>query len=159
MKRMIWGGERAPEINHAIAHFVMERVPACAGGWERFTSMGIVNDDVLVAGVIYHNYCPLAQVIELSGASDDRRWLNRFILQAIYHYPWDELQCQAVVHRVPDDDQQHRWLPLLGGVRYRIPRLRGRNAAENIYVITREAWMNNKFNKEKVNGKASTKTA
>jgi hypothetical protein len=32
-----------------------------------------------------------------------------------------------------------------GAERYRIPRLRGDNAAENIFITTRETWAANKF--------------
>ncbi|AGA64767.1 hypothetical protein B488_07750 [Liberibacter crescens BT-1] len=148
--KIIWGGAGAPEINAAIERFVKQRIPGCSGGWDRFTSMGVVHDNALIAGIIYHNYCPDAQVIELSGAADHKIWLNRHVLREMYRYPLEELKCQAVIHRIPDeDDAQHRMLLTLGGLRYRIPRLRGPSAAENIYVITREAWSNNKFNQKK----------
>ncbi|MBY7649601.1 MAG: hypothetical protein C4617_03785 [Candidatus Liberibacter europaeus] len=144
---IIWGGVKSPEINQAIASFVAQRIKDCSEGWEKFVSIGFVKNNLLVAGVIYHNYCPVANIIELSGASDCKNWLSRQSLKAIYHYPWNELNCQSVVHRVPDEDfPQHRMLASLGAIRYHIPRLRGRNAAENIYVMTHESWMQNKIN-------------
>ncbi|MBL0848965.1 MAG: hypothetical protein EU981_02580 [Candidatus Liberibacter ctenarytainae] len=143
---IIWGGARAPKVNYFIADFVAKRIKNCENGWDKFVSLGFLKDESLIAGVIYHNYCPTAQVIELSGASDDKRWLTSKSIKQIYHYPWNELKCQAVVNRVPDEDlPQHRMLASLGAIRHHIPRLRGRNAAENIYVMTYEAWMSNKI--------------
>ncbi|ACT57606.1 hypothetical protein Q7M76_05095 [Candidatus Liberibacter asiaticus] len=144
-----WGGNAKPRINQIIADFVAKRIKDCSSGWDRFVSMGILKSNFLVAGIIYHNYCPISRVIELSGASDCKSWLSRSVLKEIYSYPWNQLCCQAVIHRIPDEDYpQHRMLTSLGGIRYRIPRLRGRNAAENIYVITHEAWMHNKINRQ-----------
>ncbi|AHA27858.1 hypothetical protein [Candidatus Liberibacter americanus] len=145
---IIWGGVKTPAINQAIANFVGKRIKNCAEGWNNFVSIGFLENNLLLAGVIYHNYCPIANVIELSGASDTKHWLTRKSLKEIYNYPWNELNCQAVVQRVPDEDfAQHRMLAFLGAIRYHIPRLRGRDAAENIYVMTHESWMNNKINK------------
>ncbi|AKK19694.1 hypothetical protein HUT03_00160 [Candidatus Liberibacter africanus] len=153
---IIWGGHNKPEINKLIADFVAKRIHNCFNGWDRFVSMGVLKKATLIAGVIYHNYCPTSRVIELSGASVSKSWLSRELLQKIYSYPWDQLCCQAVIHRIPDDDYpQHRMLTSLGGVRYRIPRLRGRYEAENIYVITYEDWMNNKINKKTLVDKSS----
>jgi hypothetical protein len=35
-----------------------------------------------------------------------------------------------------------------GFERYRIPRLRGRDEAENVFVLTEENWASNKFNRK-----------
>ena len=103
----------------------------------------------LAAGLIYHNYDPDAQVIEISGASWVKGWLTKDVLKAMYGYPFIDGGCQAVVQRVSDEDEaQHRMLKAYGAERYRIPRLRGENAAENIFVTTREAWASNKFNRK-----------
>ncbi|MEG8098817.1 hypothetical protein [Candidatus Liberibacter brunswickensis] len=144
---IIWGGSTRPAINQLISDFVANRIKNCSNGWNQFVSMGVLKNNNLIAGVIYHNYCSISRVIELSGASDCKSWLSREILKEIYSYPWNQLYCQAVIHRIPDEDYpQHRMLTSLGGIRYRIPRLRGRDEAENIYVITYENWMKNKIN-------------
>ncbi|MFV0256598.1 hypothetical protein [Candidatus Liberibacter solanacearum] len=144
---IIWGGTKTPAINQAIADFVAQRIQHGSRGWDRFVSIGFLKNNILMAGVIYHNYCPQSHVIELSGASDSKRWLTRETLREIYGYPWNELKCQAVIHRVPDEDYpQHRMLTCLGAIRYRIPRLRGEHEAENIYVITYENWAKNRIN-------------
>ncbi len=37
---LIWGGERAPEVNQAIASFVANHIPGCERGWDNFTTLG-----------------------------------------------------------------------------------------------------------------------
>lgn len=105
-------------------------------------------DDELAAGLIYHNWDPDAAIIEISGASWANGWLTRPVLAAMYGYPFIDCGCQAVVQRVSDEDTaQHRMLKAYGAEHYRIPRLRGRDKAENIFVTTREAWQSNKFSR------------
>ncbi|TAX57113.1 hypothetical protein ELI01_18710 [Rhizobium leguminosarum] len=106
----------------------------------------MMEKDHLAAGLIYHNFDEDAHVIEISGAAWVKGWLTRSVLKAMYGYPFIDCACQAVVQRVSDDDHaQHRMLTAFGADRYRIPRLRGENSAENIFVTTREAWAANKF--------------
>lgn len=102
----------------------------------------------LAAGLIYHNYDPDAAVVEISAAAWVPGWLTRPVLKVMYQYPFEAVGCQAVVQRVSDDDTaQHRMLKAYGHERYRIPRLRGQDTAENIFVLTREAWASNRFNR------------
>ena len=111
-------------------------------------AIAVVEDDRLAAGLIYHNYDEDAGVVEISAAAWAHGWLSRPVLREMYRYPFESVGCQAVVQRVPDDDTaQHRMLKAYGHERYRIPRLRGPDAAENIFVLTREAWAGNKFNR------------
>lgn len=109
--------------------------------------IAVVKDDELAAGLIYHNLDDDAGVVEISGAAWMKGWLTKPVLKAMYGFPFETLECQAVIQRVSDSDKaQHRMLKAYGAEHYRIPRLRGENEAENIFVTTREAWQSNKFN-------------
>lgn len=97
--------------------------------------------DPIVAGVVYHNYCPEAGVIELSAASVDRKWLTKDRLRQIYGYPFDQIGCQMVVARYSAENKRVRRIwTALGATEYVIPRLRGRDEAEVIATLTVEAW-------------------
>ena len=112
------------------------------------SGIAVVDGDELAAGLVYHNYDEDAKVIEISGAAWMKGWLTRDVLKAMYGFPFENLKCQAVIQRVSDRDKaQHRMLKAYGAEHYIIPRLRGENEAENIFVTTREAWQSNKFNK------------
>ena len=115
--------------------------------------LAIVEDGTLIAGMIWHNWDPDAGVVEISGAGTSSRWLTRKTLRTMFAVPFEEWGCQAVVMRVSDhDDALHRMLRSYGFERYRIPRLRGRDEAENVFLLTDAAWAANKFNRKKSNG-------
>ncbi len=130
--------------------------PGSSRGFGECQGMGVVDDedDKLIAGAIWHNYEPEAGVIEISAAATSKRWLTRQTLDMMFGVPFREWNCQAVVLRVPDSDKpMHRMLKAYGFEVYRIPRLRGRDEAENVFVLTDDAWRANKFNqKETANG-------
>ena len=117
--------------------------------------LAIVDDGTLIAGMIWHNWDPDAGVVEISGAGTSRRWLTRKTLRTMFAVPFEEWGCQAVVMRVSDhDDALHRMLRSYGFEKYRIPRLRGRDEAENVFLLTDAAWAANKFNRKKSHGQA-----
>lgn len=112
-------------------------------------AMAVMDGDQLIAGVIFHNYEPDSGVIEISTGSTSKRWLTRETLRVMFAMPFVDWGLQAVVLRVSDHDKpMHRMLKAYGFDHYRIPRLRGRDEAENVFVLTDEAWAGNKFNRK-----------
>lgn len=108
--------------------------------------MGVASPDRLVAGVVFHNWCPESAVIELSCAADDRRWMTRRVMNAAFGYVFDGLGCQMAVARIHEANEAARKLWRgLGAQEFIIPRLRGKDAAEVIYTLTREQWAASPF--------------
>lgn len=142
-----WAFTKPGEETERLSSLVADRIwPSKGRTFGECTAIAVIEDDHLAAGLIYHNFDEDARVIEISGAAWVKGWLTRSVLKAMYGYPFIDCACQAVVQRVSDDDRaQHRMLTAFGAERYRIPRLRGENAAENIFVTTRETWAANKF--------------
>lgn len=130
-----------------LALLVADRIwPGAGKDFGECLCIAVMEDDRLAAGLVYHNYDPEAGIIEISGAAWVKGWLTRPVLKAMYGYPFIDCDCQAVVQRVPDHDKaQHRMLKAYGAEHYRIPRLRGVDQAENIFVTTRETWATNRF--------------
>lgn len=113
-------------------------------------ALAVLDDGELMAGMIYHNYEPEAGVIEISGAGTSSRWLTRNTLRKMFAYPFEECRCQAVVMRCdPSDEPLRRMLLSYGFDMYEIPRLRGRNKSENVFLLTDDAWRGNRFNRPK----------
>lgn len=129
--------------------YVSERV---WGGYREFgqgTAMLVLDDKNVIAVMIHHNLDRGAGVIEISGAADSARWLTKPVLWELFAYPFKQLQCQAVVMRVdPENSRLDRILKAYGFARYDIPRLRGRNKPEAVYVLGDDAWRANGFHKE-----------
>lgn len=133
----------------AVCAFVSTRIWGREKPFSVGTAMAVVHGASMVAGVVFHDYDPDAGIIQVSGASDDRRWMTRPVLWAIYNYAFNVLGCQAVIQRNdPDNEYLARMMPRYGFDRYDIPRLRGRNKGEAIFVLTDDAWRKNGFHKE-----------
>ncbi|MEP7452822.1 GNAT family protein [Phyllobacterium sp. SB3] len=145
--KIAFGSLDCPEINQGIAYFVASHIPGCTRGFESYTTMGVIKDDQLIAGVVYSNFFPETGVIELSAASTSRLWLTRPVLNAMFGYPFDQLGCQICVLRVSErNERMIRILHRFGFGSVRIPRLRGSDEAEIIFTLTDDAWRSSRFN-------------
>lgn len=137
-----------PEINNAIGDYVSGKVWGITKPFFLSTTMGVFEDGALIAGMVFHNYDRGAEIIEISGASETPRWLTRTVLWEMFSYPFEQMNCQAVVMRVSNTDARlARMLPSYGFVKYEIPRLRGRDKSEMIYVLHDDIWRENGFHK------------
>jgi hypothetical protein len=106
------------------------------------------HDGSLLAGLIYYNWDPDAQIIEMAGASRSPRFLTRETIRRQYQYPFLQLGVQMIVQRTPADDT--RLLRQLATYNYafiKMPRLFGRDRDGVICMLTIEDWQNNRFNK------------
>lgn len=102
-----------------------------------------------LGAAIYQNYAPEHGLIEMSAAAVSPRWLSRGILREMFSYPFDQLGCQAVVLRCDTDNGRlARIFAAYGFKRYDIPRLRGRDRGEAIYVLADDVWRANGYHKE-----------
>lgn len=139
--QVVWGGASNPEINNGISDFVAALVPGCERGFGPCTTMGVVKDGELIAGIIYHNWSPETGVIEISGAATDSRWLTRETLNSMFRYPFDGIGCQMVVARHSEHNKRlRRMWRAVGSTEYVIPRLKGRDEAMAISTLTDDAW-------------------
>lgn len=148
---IVYGGDACPEINEGIAGFVAANIPGCERGFSNFNTMAVIDEGQLIAGVVYHNWCPESAVIEMSAASISKRWLTRKTLHAMFTYPFEQLACQMVILRVSErNEPMCRIASAYGFTPTRIPRLRGRDEAEIIFTLTDDAWRSNRFHKRQV---------
>jgi hypothetical protein len=112
-------------------------------------TIGIIDEGGrLIGGLVYHNYDPVAEVIEISGAAIHPRWLTRETIKRMYQYPFITCQCQMVFQRTPADDE--RLLGMLAEYDYtfvKVPRMFGRHRDGVLCLLTVEDWSNNRFNK------------
>ena len=116
-------------------------------GWDlgNTASMGVYTPKI-AAVVVYHDWSPESGTICMSAAADGP-WLDKETLYRMHAYPF-EIGCQAIVLQV--SERNKRMLRIAKAFGYdmtRVPRLRGRDEAEMICVLTEEAWRANKFTK------------
>ena len=54
--------------------------------------MGVVRDDKLIAGIVYHNYKGF--MVEATLVTTDRRWIGKDVIKAFMAYPFETLGCE-----------------------------------------------------------------
>ena len=132
-----------------VCAFVAGLIPSCrTRGFGPCKTIGVVEGTELIAGLVYHNYDPDAQIIEISGAAlPGRAWLSRETIRRMYTYPFLDLGCQMVVQR--NDAEDTRLLGMLAAYNYsfiKVPRMLGRHKDGVLCCLTFEDWANNRFN-------------
>ena len=133
-----------------VAKFVADLIPSVRGrGFGKCATIGIVDGGMLIAGLVYHNYDPDAEIIEISGAAlPGEPWMTRETLKRMYQYPFFGCHCQMVINRVPaEDERQLRMLAVFGYSLIKVPRGLGRGKDLVLATLTREDWEANKFNR------------
>jgi RimJ/RimL family protein N-acetyltransferase len=148
-----WAGSGEPDVAAGIARFVASHIPGGDRGFLGNVCMGVIKTGQapkLIAGVVYHNWCPESGVIELSAASTSKLWLTRPVLREMFAYPFEQIGCQMAVLRVSERNPVMVSIALRYGFKsHLIPRLRGRDEAEHILTLTDDDWRENRFNQEK----------
>ena len=151
MIKLHWGGKRNAAENQIMADFAANLIWPDGRKFGECTTLGMIEDDVLIGVAVFHNYDPVAKTIEYSGASKSERWLTKKSVRAIFSYMFDDIGCQMVVTRNSERNTRlHRQLEAYGHQPHRIERLRGVTEAEIVWTLTREQWNGNKFNKGNV---------
>lgn len=110
------------------------------------TIMAVVDGADVLGACLFHNWDTESGVIEMTAASASPRWLSRPMLREMFSYVFDQLACQLAVMRVdPANVRMCRIASAFGFKRYDIPRLRGRDKAEAIFVLGDDDWRNSLF--------------
>jgi RimJ/RimL family protein N-acetyltransferase len=138
-----------PALYAALGGFVSERVWGKVKEFDVGRAMAVIDGADVVASVFYTNYDPDCGIIEMSGASDNSRWLTRPVLKEMFEFPFLKLKCQAVVMNVDlKNERLSSILERFGFKRYEVPRLRGRDSTGLICVLSDDAWRANGFYKD-----------
>lgn len=150
--KAVWLAETSPGF-YAAADFIAHRIYGTEKDMPGQTIMAVAHDGAIVAAAIFQNYSKEYGTIEISAASDDKRWMTRRTLWEMFDYCFHQLGCQAAILRTdPDDKALSRILHRYGFDQYLIPRLRGRDKPEMISVLSDDAWRANGFHKENAHG-------
>ena len=149
---VVWG------LKEHVVPFVAQ-IDSLPGGFGNCQTAAVIDrKGNMVAGVVFHNWNPAAEIIEVSAASVDARWATRGVLQELFGYVFTH--CQACAARTAETNRTVRRLwKAFGAQEYIIPRLRGRTASEAILMLTDEAWAASKFARPDNGKKISTAAA
>lgn len=103
--------------------------------------IGFADENGLAAGIVYHNYDPDSDVIELSAYSARRDWLTKGRLADVFGYPFDQLGCRICVARISEHNKRAlRIWRSLGASQHPLPDLRGDGEAEVVCLLKRDTF-------------------
>lgn len=86
-----------------VAQWVAQRIPNFSPSMDA-TALGVVADGELVAGVVFERWNGVH--VEASIAADNPTWANRATLFRLFHYPFEQLGCEAISVLVPSSNPQ-----------------------------------------------------
>lgn len=133
-----------------VADFVAQLIPGCERGFERPRSFGILQNNHLIAGVVFTNWQPEAGTIELHTAATSPRWLTGPVIRTVFRYVFDHCGCQMAILRVAEHNGPMRSIAeRLGFTAHVIPRLFSRQEAGIVYTLTEEQWRASRFERAK----------
>lgn len=145
---ILWAWPSDP-LYAPLVRFITERIWGAEKPMSDGTVMAVEDGGQIIGACLFHNWQPDEGVIELTSASLSPRWLSRPVLRAMFGYAFDGLGCQAAVMRVdPANTRMCRIASAFGFKRYDIPRLRGRNKAEALFILGDDDWRAGRFSKE-----------
>lgn len=135
-----------PEQNEITGNLVSELIWGKPGFVDKYCSMGVVHDEKLIGGTLYHNWHPEAGVIEMTSASTDKRWLTRPVIRAMFGMAFDLIGAQLAVLRVSERNTDMVGIAeRFGFSGVLIPRLRGREEAEWVFSYTDDQWRSSRY--------------
>ena len=89
-----------------VAEWVKERVKYSGNGWKDYTAIGVMDKEVMVAGVVYHDYH--GHSIQMSIATETPKWASRRIIGLLFDYPFRQLGCVRVTALTSPDNHASR---------------------------------------------------
>lgn len=105
------------------------------------------NENELIAGIVYFNYNPGAETIEMSiEAVPKQRWLTPTTLGVMFQYPFLVCRCQMLMTKT--SARSEHVLRMLAAMNFgliMVPRSGGRNEDGVLGLLTVEDWMSSKF--------------
>lgn len=132
-----------------VGEWVSLRLFGRDNAFERYQSLGVADESGLIAGVVFHNWEPQAEIIEVSAFAKTPRWFSRSVLSEMFSYTFGQLGCQMTFTRQAVSNQSaSKIFKAVGGTEYVIPRLFGRHTDGSVVTLTEEAWRASKFNRE-----------
>ena len=144
-----------PSLTKFIGEWVSEKITSTGevGFNGNYNSLGVVHDDALIAGVVYHDWHPVYRTICIQLVSTSPRWASRKTIEALGNYPFIDLNCHRVTALINSNNKNA--LRLAEGVGFKREAVLERAAGDNDIIILRlfqDEWKSGKFYKGKKNG-------
>lgn len=87
-----------------IAQWVAQQIPHVSD-FGPCIAIGVTSDKSFLAGVVYHDYQPLCETIQLSMAAASPMWARKKNIAELLKYPFEQLMCYKVYTTTPADNE------------------------------------------------------
>ena len=137
-----------PMLTEFIGKWLSEKITSTGeiGFNGHYNSLGVVHDDSLIAGVVYHDWHPVYRTICIQLVSENPHWASRRTIERLGNYPFVQLNCQRVTALINSDNVKA--LRLAKGVGFKEEARLERAAGDKDIIILRifqEEWFAGKF--------------
>lgn len=131
----------------AVAQWVAMRIPGMTS-FGPCVGIGVMDSaDVLIGGVIFHDWQPQWKNIQCSFASDRRDWLTRKLIRVILAYPFQQVGAERITTLTPKRNKAARQFLQKFGFRHEGNVRRGFGDDDAIISgLLREEWEAHRFN-------------
>ena len=136
-----------PEIGKWVSNITSDNGEMGFNG--NYNAIGVVENNELIAGFVYHDWHPVYQTIHMTLASIAPKWATRRVIEGLLRYPFIELKVQRIT--VTINENNHSSLRLAEGVGFKREAIleRGAGPFGSIIVLRLfiEEWRSGKFNR------------
>lgn len=141
-----------PQLTKFIGEWVSKKITSTGeiGFNGEYNSFGVIHNDSLIAGVVYHDWNPTYRTICIQLVSDSPKWATRRTIEMLGNYPFVFLNCQRVTALINSDNVSA--LRLAEGVGFKREAVLERAAGDKDIIVLRlfqEEWLNGKFYRAK----------
>lgn len=86
-----------------VAQWVAARIPHVgqAENFGQYKALGVIHQDQMIAGCVYHNYLPQYDHCEISFAADTPKFATRKVILELLKVPFEQYECRTVTLTVP----------------------------------------------------------
>ena len=145
-----------------VAEWVGQRIPFMGNGksFGPCRAVGVVNDDMILGGVVFSDYRPMFSSIEASFASASPRWLTPNLVRNILSYPFDQLGVNRISSHTPRKaGPARRFLQKFGFVEEGVMREGFGDDDCIVSGLLASDWRSHRYYRGAVNGKAQSPDA
>lgn len=96
--------------DEVVANWVKAQIPHAVNGFGPCVAVGMAIDDMLIAGVVYHEYRPAYKSVQMSIAAVSPKWATKGNLRAIFAYPFLDLKVNRATAITPKRNRRARHL-------------------------------------------------
>lgn len=128
--------------DNEVAQFI-KQTSSPAGSFGRCKTIGVIDGEGrLIAGLVYFNYDPDAETMEMGARAITPHWFTRTTYRRMFEYPFVECGCQMLYARIPAENEY--LLSQFARMNFNltmVPRLYGRSEDGVLCTLTDDQWL------------------